>query len=150
MVHACVIRSTTCCYSWRTCCGCCGGKDEEKAVATSKPSWRNSTAQQAETVRGADSVLPIRAQDDSIQEQVREINQNIKMIKRLIESKGINEVTASYALHNAHDAVGNKLPTAAQVTLEQISGFQARTQQQLQQIANQLQKLESSLPRGKD
>ena len=32
-----------------------------------------------------------------------------------IDNKRVNEITASYLLHNAHDAIGNHVPTAAQV-----------------------------------
>lgn len=95
-----------------------------------------------------------------LQGQLRDISTSILSLKRLIESKGINEVTASmllpdpahhasvappvacstrffftlvfsqlavvpalivgilagYALHNAHDAIHNSVPTAAQVS----------------------------------
>jgi len=39
----------------------------------------------------------------------------LEAMDRKIDNKRVNEITASYMLHNAHDAIGNKVPTASQV-----------------------------------
>lgn len=50
-------------------------------------------------------------------------------------------------LHNATDAIGNKVPTAAQVTLNQISAFQSRTADKVDKIETRLDRIESMLVR---
>ena len=39
----------------------------------------------------------------------------LEAMDKKIDNKRVNEITASYLLHNAHDAIGNHVPTAAQV-----------------------------------
>jgi hypothetical protein len=50
-----------------------------------------------------------------------------------------------YMLHNATDAIGNKVPTASQVTLDQIAAYQSRTAQKVDQIEARLSRMEDLL-----
>lgn len=81
----------------------------------------------------------------SMNAELASIQRAIVGMERKLENKKINEITASYLLHNATDAIGNKVPTAAQVTLEQISAFQSRTSQKVEAIETKIGRLEDMM-----
>eukprot|EP00288_Rhodomonas_lens_P003081 CAMPEP_0177737522 /NCGR_PEP_ID=MMETSP0484_2-20121128/25931_1 /TAXON_ID=354590 /ORGANISM="Rhodomonas lens, Strain RHODO" /LENGTH=73 /DNA_ID=CAMNT_0019251311 /DNA_START=54 /DNA_END=275 /DNA_ORIENTATION=- len=66
-------------------------------------------------------------------------------MERKIDNKRVNEVTSSYLLHNAHDAIGNGVPTAAQVTLDQIAAHQATSTQKIAEIYQKLHHMEDMM-----
>ena len=67
------------------------------------------------------------------------------MMDRKIDNKRVNEITASYMLHNAHDAIGNHVPTAAQVTLDQIGSHQFFIKQRVEDMDKRMQHIEVHL-----
>jgi hypothetical protein len=50
-----------------------------------------------------------------VKKELLAFKRQLEAMDRKIDNKRVNEITASYMLHNAHDAIGNKVPTAAQV-----------------------------------
>jgi len=48
--------------------------------------------------------------------ELLKFSRQLEAMDRKIDNKRVNEITASYMLHNAHDAIGNRVPTAAQVS----------------------------------
>eukprot|EP00277_Geminigera_cryophila_P010298 CAMPEP_0179410078 /NCGR_PEP_ID=MMETSP0799-20121207/3073_1 /TAXON_ID=46947 /ORGANISM="Geminigera cryophila, Strain CCMP2564" /LENGTH=176 /DNA_ID=CAMNT_0021181859 /DNA_START=108 /DNA_END=638 /DNA_ORIENTATION=- len=71
----------------------------------------------------------------------------LESMERKIENKRVNEITASYLLHNAHDAIGNHVPTAAQVTLDQIGSHQYFIKQRVEDMDKRMQQIEASISR---
>jgi len=47
--------------------------------------------------------------------ELLQFKRQLEAMDKKIDNKRVNEITASYLLHNAHDAIGNHVPTAAQV-----------------------------------
>jgi len=50
-----------------------------------------------------------------LKKELLQFKRSLEAMDRKIDNKRVNEITASYLLHNAHDAIGNHVPTAAQV-----------------------------------
>uniref|UniRef100_A0A7S0U1S2 Uncharacterized protein n=2 Tax=Hemiselmis andersenii TaxID=464988 RepID=A0A7S0U1S2_HEMAN len=84
----------------------------------------------------------------NLQGELLSIQRALVQMDRKIDNKKINEVTASYMLHNATDAIGNKVPTAAQVTLDQISTYQQRVSQRVDAIDARMARIEGLLNRN--
>eukprot|EP00287_Rhodomonas_sp_CCMP768_P004874 CAMPEP_0196731770 /NCGR_PEP_ID=MMETSP1091-20130531/11358_1 /TAXON_ID=302021 /ORGANISM="Rhodomonas sp., Strain CCMP768" /LENGTH=167 /DNA_ID=CAMNT_0042074929 /DNA_START=35 /DNA_END=538 /DNA_ORIENTATION=+ len=78
-------------------------------------------------------------------EELLSVQRALTAMERKIDNKRINEVTSSYLLHNAHDAIGNGVPTASQVTLEQIAAHQAHSKQTMQDMYARLQAIEGMI-----
>jgi len=50
-----------------------------------------------------------------LKRELLQFKRQLETMDKKIDNKRVNEITASYLLHNAHDAIGNHVPTAAQV-----------------------------------
>jgi hypothetical protein len=77
--------------------------------------------------------------------ELTSFKRQLLQMERKIDNKRVNEITASYMLHNAHDAIGNHVPTAAQVTLDQISSHQFFVKQRVEDMDKRLQLIEATL-----
>lgn len=69
----------------------------------------------------------------------------LESMEKKIDNKRVNEITASYLLHNAHDAIGNNVPTAAQVTLDQIGSHQYFIKQRVEDMDKRMQTIEAGI-----
>jgi hypothetical protein len=57
----------------------------------------------------------------NLMSELTSFKRQLLQMERKIDNKRVNEITASYMLHNAHDAIGNHVPTAAQVLYPRAS-----------------------------
>ncbi|EKX54138.1 hypothetical protein GUITHDRAFT_150164 [Guillardia theta CCMP2712] len=78
----------------------------------------------------------------AIKDELKKMSREIADLSSKMENRRLNEITASYLLHNAHDVIGNGVPTSAQVTLEQISAHQAHVRLRVDDIDRKVGKLE--------
>ena len=85
------------------------------------------------------------AGEGDLAQELREFKRQLMMMDRKIDNKRVNEITASYMLHNAHDAIGNHVPTAAQVTLDQIGSHQFFIKQRVEDMDKRMQHIEVHL-----
>mmetsp|Transcript_67847 Transcript_67847/g.141469 ORF Transcript_67847/g.141469 Transcript_67847/m.141469 type:complete len:166 (+) Transcript_67847:124-621(+) len=115
-----------------------------------KKGGESSPAQGQATPKDTEAPAPkanTKSRDDGAKgsdykDELLSVQRALTAMERKIDNKRINEVTSSYLLHNAHDAIGNGVPTAAQVTLEQIAGHQAHTHQKIADITTHLHHME--------
>ena len=50
-----------------------------------------------------------------VKKELLAFKRQLEAMERKIDNKCVNEIAASYIVSSAHDAIGNKVPTASQV-----------------------------------
>mmetsp|Transcript_1637 Transcript_1637/g.3468 ORF Transcript_1637/g.3468 Transcript_1637/m.3468 type:complete len:178 (-) Transcript_1637:127-660(-) len=128
---------------------CTGRGNKRKASRSSEVAEQSSTKAEPSDVKSFLQFQPVQVTssggfDDGseIKDELKKMARDIADLGSKMENKRLNEITASYLLHNSHDVIGNGVPTAGQVTLEQISAHQAHVRLRVDEIDRKIGKLE--------